>query len=67
MTATSLRSDPYVVRSTERAPDGRVTYTIVDMAGRVMHVTVARAATAGDGPVAVLRAALDVLPVWVPR
>jgi phosphate-selective porin len=35
-------NDPgaYVVRDTRRAHDGRSTYTLVDMAGRVLHVTV---------------------------
>ena len=29
----------YVLRSTATAPDGRVVYTVVDMNGRVSHVT----------------------------
>lgn len=35
----------YVVRSTERARDGRVTYTVVDMAGRISKVTIPHALT----------------------
>lgn len=35
----------YVVRSTETARDGRVTYTVVDMAGRISKVTIPRALT----------------------
>lgn len=35
----------YVVRSTDRARDGRVTYTVVDMAGRISKVTIPRALT----------------------
>lgn len=32
----------YVVRATRAAPDGRATYELVDMAGRVVHVTLPR-------------------------
>lgn len=35
----------YVVRSTAIAPDGRVTYTLVDLAGKVFHVTIVRELT----------------------
>jgi len=37
-------NDPgaYVTRETRAAPSGRATHTIVDMAGRVLHVTVPR-------------------------
>lgn len=35
----------YVVRTIDRARDGRVTYTVVDMAGRVSKVTIPHALT----------------------
>jgi hypothetical protein len=38
----------YVVRSTRRAPDGRSTYQVVDMAGRIHHVTVPYALAATE-------------------
>lgn len=43
-----MNGPAYVVRSTTRAPAGRVTYELVDMAGRMLHATVARELTTDE-------------------
>lgn len=54
--------DDYVIRSTRRKGTGRVTYDIVDLAGRLLHVTVPYHLSGDDGPTDILRAAVRALP-----
>lgn len=42
---TAVDPGAYVLRSTARAPDGRVVYTVVDLNGRVSHVTIPHSLT----------------------
>jgi len=52
----------YVIRSAVRGPAGRVTFTIIDMAGRPSHVTVPYDQTGAGAPEQIVRAAIAKLP-----
>lgn len=57
-----MERDDYVIRSTSRFPDGRSSYAIVDMAGRLIHVTVGYALCATGLLDTVLREAVGAVP-----
>lgn len=59
---TTPPNTDYVIRSTTRAPSGRSTYAIVDMAGRLIHVTVGYTLCASGLLDLVLREAVRAIP-----